>query len=146
MLAVKLHKHKKPWLGKYSHLVPILSWNTGKTYITRWIYVLNHQNRTRPNNRIRYITLVKIPDDHPVILAKYWYLTDLYAPFEPLSSVWQELKKVLFREYLHDGGIFELPQLILGKPLPPSCIKWTKRIQLLYYGSNKNPKRKSPIF
>lgn len=141
MLAVKLHKHKKPWLGKGSHLIPILNWKTGKVHITRWINLLDYHNDSNPNNRIRYITLVKIPDDHPVFLAEDWSDKIVYSlfggiEFKPLSSISQEIKKFIMEE------TDLVPEIILGKPLPQSCIKWTKNIQLLYR-SNKNPKNQS---
>ena len=137
MLAVKLHKHKRPWLGKGSHLIPILSWKTGKVHIKRWINLLDYQNESRPNNKIRYITLVKIPDDHPVFLASDWgdkiIFVHLFGgiEFKPLSAISHEIKR-----FIMEVPDLE-PEIILGKSLPPSCIKWTKNIQLLYKSNKK---------
>ena len=69
MFAVKLHKKKKPWLGRGSYLIPIITWETTKIQIRNWIRILNTANRNNPNNLIRYITLVKIPDSHEVALC-----------------------------------------------------------------------------
>lgn len=64
MLAVKLHKKAMPWLGRGSHLVPIVKWEAGKLQVRRWRYVLT-ASRTAPwpNNQIHFLTLVQIPDD-----------------------------------------------------------------------------------
>ena len=127
MLAVKLHESKKPWLGKGSYLIPIFEWRSGRNHILRWAGLL-----TRHGWKLRYITLVNIPDDHPVFLASDWAETvgtNLIIgslPVAPFSFIPDELKKEIMNDY--DW----LPELILGKPLPKSCIKWTKDIRLLY--------------
>ena len=69
MLAVKLHREKKPWLGKGSYLIPIVSWGTGRGQILNWINILNREKKYKP---VRFITLVKIPDSHPVALYCHW--------------------------------------------------------------------------
>ena len=150
MLAVKLHRQKKPWLGKGSYLIPIISWETGKVQILRWINLLNRQNRTRPNYLIRFITLVKIPDDHPVVLYEDWVESRLRRQwrvgfeFKHLREESSELKKHLKdwsdRDPDLPGPDLETPELILGKTLPLSCIKWTKDMRLLYRGDKRKVK------
>jgi hypothetical protein len=57
MLAVKLHRTLKPRLVKESCLMPIVDWKSGRVQIQTWL---------KWNKRDRYITLVRIPADHPV--------------------------------------------------------------------------------
>jgi len=72
MLAVKLHKEKKPFLGAKSYLIPIINWKKGKTQIKNWVTLLNDHGGKNPNNRINYISLAKIPDDHPEFISCDW--------------------------------------------------------------------------
>ncbi len=92
MLAVKLHKKPKPWLGTGSHLVPIVNWKIGKVQIRNWIAELT-QNRLTPwpNNSIRYLTLVQVPDDHLVrrhYLRSYIKLKSPNGEFMLVNSSW----------------------------------------------------------
>jgi hypothetical protein len=135
MLAVKLHKHKRPYLGKGSYLIPILDWGKNKLFINDWIRIL--RTMRSGNNKINYITLVKIPDDHPVFLAEDWIKKLFWGiEFKPLREIERETK-----ENIKDTPCWaDPPELILGKPLPKSCIKWTKDIRLLY-GMSKNKRQ-----
>ena len=157
MLAVRLHKKKRPKLNKYTFLIPIMSWETGRVQILNWVKTLNRNNRGNPNLSIRYITLVKIPDEHPVELMTDWvckYGSNIkefdYKPLKNQSE--RDKKRIMQWDNRPDVGaktselIFEesgpncvTPELILGKALPKSCIKWTKDIKLLY---KRNEKRK----
>jgi len=143
MLAVRLHKKKRPQLNKHTFLIPIMSWKTGRVQILSWIRTLNTQNKNNPNNAIRFITLVKIPDNHPIVLLEDYgqrvmykmvypdsKITDL--DFKPLKKHSEEVKKEIM-----NGDPLALPEVILGEALPKSCIKWTKDINLLYKGDTK---------
>ena len=140
MLAVKLHEEKKPFLGKFSYFIPILNWEIQKTQIKNWISLL--QDRLTGKKKINYITLVKIPDDHPVFIGSDWMDKALFGlKFLPLK----EIPDVYKDRVLGDGDFFSdqsamVPELILGKRLPKSCIKWTKDIRLLY-GKPKKTKK-----
>ena len=57
MLAIKLHKGPKPWLGKGSFLIPIIDWKSGRVQIRTWL---------RWGKRTRFLSLVRIPEDHPI--------------------------------------------------------------------------------
>lgn len=138
MLAVKLHKKPTPWLGRGSHLVPIVKWDAGKLQLRRWIKLLGGMQK-----QIRFLTLVQIPDEHPVrIVFAYGasnFIKRVYwcEDYEPLRDWPVELKQAL-QEWWdatrgEPGGLMaDEPELILGKKLPKSCIKWTKDIRLLY--------------
>ena len=159
MLAVRLHKKKRPSLNKGAFLIPIMSWQAGKLQIRDWVWTLNNQNKGGPNNAIRYITLVKIPDDHPIAMFADWAVRQEMLEgkviFKPLQKHKAKLKSNIkkWHEYNLDralqfgrtysiplhGGPLKAPELILGKALPKSCIKWTKDIKLLY---GKKPKDK----
>jgi|GEM_PF-1390935 len=158
MLAVKLHKRKKPYLGKGSFLIPIRTWRSGRTQVRTWLWLLNRFNKGSPNDCIRYITLVKIPDDHPVFLGLDWTARFGGPKFVKLKEVPAEIKQLLdvagpddkppivLQSYIRDqvsvgAPLAPFPELILGRRLPASCIKWTKDIRLFY---RKDPtKRRS---
>lgn len=163
MLAVKLHKKRKPWLGRGSFLIPIASWKSGKIHIRNWVKMLNKHNSKRSNNCIRYITLVKIPDNHPVEIYEdwffhgVWFLNNKHRTCPPLKDENTKVKQALMEwvpcGFGHHTGrpretgcapAYDLPELVLDKKLPSSCIKWTKDIRLLYgYTKRMNgvPKR-----
>lgn len=67
MLAIKLHKRRRPWLGKGSHLIPIVSWEAARVHLREWIRTLESSRPAwYPNSKINYLTLVRIPPDLPV--------------------------------------------------------------------------------
>lgn len=150
MLAVKLHKRKRPNLGRGSFLVPIRTWQSGRIQIRNWISVLNHSNRGGRNDCIRYITLVKIPDDHPVFIGLDWSIKLIQdVAFTDLGEIDAAIKEKLdlvpsgetgplfLQNYIvlkpvPGAPMAELPELILGKCLPGRFIKWTKDVLLLY--------------
>ena len=147
MLAVKLHKGKKPWLGKGSHLIPIVSWELDKIRIKSWLHILNEdvkkgwmpKTKARYRYPIRYITLVKIPDEHPVCLFLSWLerqFLGMEIKFTPLRDIPEERKKALM-ERDKEGPSHWQPEMILGAPLPESCIVWTKDIRLLFEGDKR---------
>lgn len=149
MLAIKLHKNKEPWLGKSSFLIPIASWETGKFHIKNWIRLLQerprfHGKKLIQNNRINNITLVKIPEEHPVIIfhsptSKMG--VNLKNPDFPKlknhgefleDGYWWDDNRQRLKLSFEDGPADTWPEMILGKKLPDSSIKWTKDIRLLY--------------
>ncbi|MGA2066629.1 MAG: hypothetical protein ABSG86_16755 [Thermoguttaceae bacterium] len=115
-----------------------------------------------PNNRVHHLTLVRIPDDLPVrFVFDYGARTNLKMgifrsqEFRALRDWPQEVKRALQEwwdayyarpqrrmigswEVVVPGGsepgglMSRQPELVLGKKLPDSCIKWTKDIRLLY--------------
>ncbi len=138
MLAIKLHTIKKPPLARGSHLIPIRDWQTGKIVIRHWISALN-QGGGKVTTKVRYITLVKIPDTHPVCLAlSASTKTFAHLQFAPLSQMLGAQKDQYFKWYerfamsVASVESQNLPELVLGEPLTKKHIKWTKRVQLLY--------------
>ena len=148
MLAVKLHKDKKPWLGKGSYLIPIVSWELDRIRVKSWLHILDAdakrgwvpKTKTRYRYPIRYITLVKIPDDHPVCLYLSWLERQLLGremEFKPLRDIPRERKEKLLKSNSWGPSHYE-PELILGAPLPESCIIWKKDIRLLFEGDRRS--------
>lgn len=160
MLAVKLHRKKRPWLGRGSHLVPVLRWDYARIRIKNWIRTLE-SSRWVDNHTIRYVTLVRIPDDHPVGLQCDW-IEKAFGffsgesvqrdsqgrwMFPTLREVPQEYKEELLRwsdpewtKYISGrvgGPFWTHPEVILGAPLPASRILWTKSRLLLYRGDQR---------
>lgn len=144
MLALKLHKNKQPWLGTGSFLIPIIRWQASNWTIRLWIKLLQYCKATWPNNHIRYATLVKIPDDHLVSL--HFDVSD--RPFDARHAAWApnflRLCAVDIAQKARIGNSafrWDWPEMILGTPLPDSCIKWTKDIRVLYQAEKRNSRR-----
>ncbi len=144
MQAIKLHKRKQPFLGKGSYLVPITTWRVAMRQIRNWLPVLAEKTQGWDDDR-HYITLVKIPDDHPVILEPDWSGGGNRSPL-PVREISKEIKDKI-AAWLDDssahgfvGPKASLPQVILGARLPKSCVKWTKDRRLLYRGNTRHLK------
>lgn len=143
MQAIKLHQKSIPYLGADSYLVPVFDWRTSKMIVRRWISHLE-RNGGAKNKHAQYITLVKIPDRHPVSLSLSPSIKG-FSPqkYAPWSSIDLEDKKQACQwiETLINSGSrlerYNLPELVLGSSLRHNHIKWTKRTRLLY-GSKKN--------
>lgn len=158
MLAVKLHKRKVPYLGRGSFLVPIQTWQSGRMHVRNWVRLLNKSNRGAPNDCIHYITLVKIPDDHPVFIGLDWIIKRIqHVKFVELAQIDADIKEKLdlvpagekgplyLQNYIVPDPVpgspmAESPELILGRRLPACFIKWTKDVRLLY-GSRRKAMR-----
>jgi hypothetical protein len=139
LLAVKLHKRKRPWLGFESYLLPVARWDIADRHIRSWMHTLTRgrgaKNPWWPNDQIHYLTLVKVPDDHPVKIYVSWgarYLQQDEDPFRPLREWDPEVKEAIGSWDPENGEpyCFE-PEMILGAPLAPKHILWTKDIRLL---------------
>lgn len=144
MLAIKLHRTPKPFLGKGSYLIPVTTWQTARSQIRNWLRVLANPKDGCRNTR-SYITLVKLPDNHPVILDPDWIGGGNPVAL-PLKRIPRSLKDEIIAWYDYMGqepGSYYLgaksayAQLILGAPLPRVCVKWTKDIRLLYRGDKR---------
>jgi hypothetical protein len=142
MLAVKLHRSKKPPLRKGSLFVPVMNWTAGDVQVRR---MLNAENY--PQNRVHYFTLVRIPEHFPVRFKFTYGASNFikqvcwFTEFQPLRSWPSEVKHALHEwwdakwQALFEGpgGLMaDEPRVEIGATLPESCIKWTKDIRLLY--------------
>jgi hypothetical protein len=141
MLAVKLHRNPKPWLGKESFLIPIVDWKSGRHHVRTWL---------RWEHRDRYLTLVRIPDDHPVSIRFTYGASNFIkavawpTEFKPLRewpqdyvkaiSLWWDAYRPHSSGEVEIGGlVVEEPRLFLGRKLPDASILWTKDYRLLYW-------------
>lgn len=150
MLAIKLHKTSRPGLRKDAFLIPIVDWTSGRRQVRNWL-------RWR-GDRDRYITLVRIPEDHPVSIrfgyGKSNFIKAIAWPreFKPLREwpkdyvkaigLWWDAYRWRDSSETEAGGLFvEEPQLFLGRRLPDPCVLWTKELALLYgkKKANRNP-------
>ncbi len=151
MLAIKLSKTPRPRLSKDAFLVPIVDWKSGRQQIRAWM-------RWR-SDRDRYITLVRVPDDHPVSIrfsyGKSNFIKAIAWPmeFKPLREWERDYVKVIgewWDAYRwprsgsdESGGLLvDEPRLFLGRKLPDAAVLWTKEIALLY---GREARRKSRI-
>jgi hypothetical protein len=147
VLAIRLHTDKRPTLRLGTHLSPILDWETGKIVVKRWIAQLN-QDGGAHITKVRFATLVTIPEDHPIFLSLSPFTkTMAEVVFRPLCEIPAELKEQFVawqKSFIAAGAvaITELPELIIGAPLSDSHIKWTKSVQLLYR-REQNVKRRN---
>lgn len=142
MIAVRLHKTKNPYLRRGSYLIPISAWEakgvSGAQSVRHWRKILHFPRRAgRPHTAIRYITLVRIPDDFPVAVFFDWCAKQFaLQPFRPLAECMKDFPTI--RDGWIDGhcplndATWSTPELVLGAPLPKTAILWTKDIQKLY--------------
>ncbi len=146
MLAIRLHKTKNSRLGRGAYLIPIVEWKTARSYVNRWVNVLNWHNTRRSNNKVRYITLVRIPDSHRISLHSDWICSAMgLFDFKQLVDIPADAKKRL-GSWIDDvpepmnitagdpRGIpaWVMPELVLGEALARKSVIWTKDIRLLY--------------
>lgn len=152
MLAVKLHRSPKPRLNKGAALVPIVDWRSGRVQIRRWL---------RWNNRDRYLTLVRIPEDHPVRLCFTYgasnFIKQVVWPmeFKPLRewppeyvravAEWWDARRWSSTGEVETGGLMaDEPALFLGAKLPDVSIRWTKEVRLLYRRPSPRHRARQP--
>lgn len=138
MLGVKLHSQKRVKLGPGSYLIPILRWDSGKIFVRRWVKRLNRN--TNPSvTRVRFVTLVSIPDNHPIAM----YVTAVGKNlaehrFRPLNEIPDDEQTQITLWYdrlaatAEDSVLANQPEVVLGSTLPRKHIKWTKQVQRLY--------------
>lgn len=141
MLAVKLHRKERPWLGRGSYLVPIFNWDIGYVQVRKWIRVLNNENRNCPNHHIRYMTQVRIPGEHVVALHEDWIENIFPRDYKRWKDISQAKKQQIANRW-ENPGTFEKgwldglrcpwPEIILADPLPAKHTLWTKDLYLLY--------------
>jgi hypothetical protein len=141
MLAIKLHKTPRPRLGKEAFLIPIVDWTSGRRQVKNWM-------RWR-GDRDRYLTLVRIPEDHPVSIRFSYgesnFIKAIAWPteFKPLRDwpkdyvqaigLWWDAYRLPGWSGVETGGLLvDEPRLFLGRKLPDASILWTKELALLY--------------
>jgi len=146
MLAVKLHGTPRPRLVKESCLVPIVDWKSGQVQVRTWL---------KWSRRDRYMTLVRIPADHPVriciTIGNSNFIKQVVWPsgFQPLREWPPEYIRAIAEWWDapgwsrdEPGGLMvDEPRLFLGKKLPDNCIRWTKDLRLLH--RNRSPRRRT---
>jgi hypothetical protein len=149
MLAVRLHRTPRPHLVKEASLVPIVDWTSGRVQI---------RTRLKWDKGDRYITLVRIPPDHPVRICFTYgnsnFIKEVAWPleFRPLREWPPEYIRAIAEwwdapGWLRDepGGLMvDEPRLFLGKKLPDQCIRWTKDVRLLYRGEPRRRRSSDP--
>lgn len=139
MLAVKLHRAPRPRLGKGAFLIPIVDWRSGRRQVRNWI-------RWR-SDRDRYITLARIPEDHPVSIRFSYGASNFIKAvawpmeFKPLRDWPQDYVRAIGlwwdrpagADPIECGGlVVEEPHVYLGRKLPDASVLWTKELRLLY--------------
>ena len=149
MLAIKLHKTPRPRLVKDAFLVPIVDWRSGGPQVRNWL-------RWR-SARDRYLTLVRIPEDHPVsirfsygesnfIKAISWpqdFLPLREWPKDYVQAIgrWWNAYRLREGESETGGLLVDEPRLFLGRKLPDASVLWTKEIRLLYGKGTRGKER-----
>jgi hypothetical protein len=146
MLAIKLHKGKHPNTRRGSFWIPIVDWSAARTHIRSW---------SRNLAPVYYITLVRVPDSHPVFVGVDWSIRPAHPRWLPYVSMRDVKQSVLAalkplparvtsraiwigeQPFLTFGPreagelLTSYPEMVLGADLPRRCIKWTKDIRLL---------------
>lgn len=151
MLAIKLHRASRPGLRKDAFLIPIVDWKAGRQQVRAWL-------RWR-GERDRYLTLVRVPDDHPVSIRFSYgqsnFIKTVAWPkeFKPLrdwdrdyvkaiGAWWNAYRWPVSGEVETGGLLVDEPRLFLGRKLPDPAVLWTKEIALLY-GRPTRPETRS---
>ena len=125
--------------------MPIVDWKSGRAQIQTWL---------KWNKRDRYMTLARIPADHPVricfSIGPSNFIKQVVWPpeFQPLREWPREYIRAIAEWWDapgwsrdEPGGLMvDEPRLFLGKKLPDTCIRWTKDLQLLH--RNKSPQHR----
>lgn len=156
MLALKVHKGRRPNTKRGSFWIPIVDWRSTRTHLRNW---------TRTLAPVHYVTLINVPKRHPVFVGVDWTVRTVLPwplPFVPLRDVEQTLLAALkpLTSRVTDGLILvgqtfftfgpkeigsvlaTYPEMVLGADLPRHCIKWTKNIRLLTRGDTREKLRK----
>jgi hypothetical protein len=156
MLALKLHKGRYPNTKRGSFWIPIVDWRTARTHLRNW---------TRTLAPVHYVTLISIPNRHPVFVGVDWTVRTVLPwplPFVPLCDVeptvlaalkpltsrilddWIWVGQTLFTLGPKEIGsvLATYPEMVLGADLPTHCVKWTKNIRLLTRGNTRENLRK----
>lgn len=82
------------------------------------------------NTLIRFISLVRIPDSHPVFLARDWVDKGGGITGCALRDVPVDLKSIV-------NSCSDLPELVIVRRLPPRYCLWTKDLRLLQRGDTR---------
>lgn len=143
MQVIKFHAQKKLVLSRNTYYIPIFTWEDGEVFMKRWYRHL------KSRQKIEYISLIKVPDDHPVFIAMTPTAKTIAAPtFTPLCDIPEHGKALIADWYRRfavdcnaDFNTANLPELIIGEPLPAASIKWTKRVKVLFQ-DHRNPKQR----
>jgi len=116
----------------------IFNWTTGKTVVKRWIAYMSRHGSKR-YTAVRFITLVKIPDEHLVTfylsaatkVASHHHFVRLCDIPADEKALFHEAYSTLARQPV-ETHIENLPEMVIGERLPATAVKWTKRLQVLY--------------
>jgi len=139
MLAVLLHRNPRPSLRKNACLLPIVDWRSGRVQIATDL---------RSSKDGRYLTLVRIPADHPVRICftygnsnflkqvvwptEFRAMRDWPAQYVRAIGDWWDARQWGNGDVEPGGVMVDEPRLFLGRRLPDSCVRWTKDVRLLY--------------
>jgi hypothetical protein len=142
MQALTLHSAKRPALGKGTAFLPILSWENAKAPLR----ILRSAEKRGHKRRSSFITLVQLPEHHPVaVIAGTLDYKVAELEFHPLSGLPAEDRELLRGWFAQSSGapdlsassIAWLVQLVIGEALPRSNLKWTRDLRLLDEGRRK---------
>jgi hypothetical protein len=148
MQAITLHRAKRPLLSKGTSFLPILSWQVSKAPVR----VLRAADALQYQHKAPYVTLVDIPETHPVslIVGSPSYTAGELS-FTPLANLPAEDREILTEWLRHPSDVAPdlssnsasyLVQLIIGASLPARTIKWTRDFRLVEQGHrNSSTKR-----
>jgi len=163
MKAIKLHKARHPFLGAGSYLIPVgRDWNATWTQVNHWVRAFEYAARGTKlpqAGRINWVTLVRIPNGHPIFAAADYIDTillgaaegDVHSSPEAIATVFRQLDRVERwddREEKLIRGVWKipkgakptrvsfdlaavLPEIVLGAPIGRKQVLWTKDLRKL---------------
>lgn len=146
MQAFFLHHKHRPTLRKGETVLPIAEFRS----VAVPLRILRKANRSSERGRCDYLTLLHLPPDHPVaVVVGMPRFKTSELEFFPLNALPPEDSELIASSFQELRGeslgalmVDHVVQLVLGRPLGQSAIKWTKDLRLLERGAkNASTKR-----
>ncbi|WP_346294181.1 hypothetical protein [Sphaerothrix gracilis] len=141
MLAIHIHAKRNFSCKTGTRVLPVVTWETAQPQIRIWRKAIRKGHLGAKRKMGDFITLLKIPDKHPVLLVVGVQDKKQLLEYYPLSKMPVEDREIL--EYWFNDSSYEgpalvadslgfVPELVVGAPLSKSEVKWTKDMRLLY--------------
>ena len=150
MLALHLNDRHEFVGSRGTRVLPVHAWETARPQLGAWIRAIRSGELGSKRISGPYLSLVKIPDEHPVCLlvgVSQFKLAEL--KFHRLKDIPTEDREIL-RDWFSSltstglssasGHCPSILEIIIGESLPSACMKWTKDMRLLFNKQSRDRK------
>lgn len=141
MLVIHIHAKRNFSCKTGTRVLPVVTWETAQPQIRIWRKAIRKGHLGAKRKIGEFMTLLKIPDEHPVLLVVGAQDEKQPTGYYPLSKMPVEDREIL-EHWFNDpapknpaliaDSLGFVPELIVGSPLNKSTVKWTKDMRLLY--------------